>query len=137
MVSALADRLAEAAAEWVHREVRMGWGLEDRGRFSPRELLKEEYSGIRPAPGYPACPDHFTKRKIWQLLNVEEQVGIKLLDSGSMWPAASVSGMVFHHPERRYFAISRIGRDQLEDYAARLGQSPDEVARRLVNICPS
>ena len=137
MVSALADRLAEAAAEWVHREVRMGWGLEDRGRFSPRELLKEEYSGIRPAPGYPACPDHFTKRKIWQLLNVEEQVGIKLLDSGSMWPAASVSGMVFHHPESRYFAISRIGRDQLEDYAARLGQSPDEVARRLVNICPS
>lgn len=137
MIRALADRLAEAAAEWVHREVRMGWGLEDRGRFSPRELIKEEYSGIRPAPGYPACPDHFTKRKIWELLNVEEQVGIKLLDSGSMWPAASVSGMVFPHPESRYFAISRIGRDQLEDYAARLGQSPDEVARRLVNICPS
>ena len=136
MIRALADRLAEAAAEWVHREVRMSWGLEERGQFTATELIKEEYSGIRPAPGYPACPDHFTKRKIWEMLKVEDQVGIKLLESGSMWPAASVSGMVFSHPESRYFAISRIGRDQLEDYAARLGQSPEEVARRLVNICP-
>jgi 5-methyltetrahydrofolate--homocysteine methyltransferase len=137
MLRALADRLAEAAAEWVHREVRLGWGLEAAGQFTTRQLIKDEYSGIRPAPGYPACPDHDTKHTIWEILEVEDKVGIKLLDSGSMWPAASVSGMIFHHPQARYFSISRIGADQLEDYAERLGQSPEEIARRLPNICPT
>ena len=136
MLRALADRLAEAAAEWVHREVRLGWGLEEARQFSTRELIKEHYSGIRPAPGYPACPDHVTKNDIWNILKVEEKIGMKLLDSGSMWPAASVSGMIFHHPDARYFSISRIGKDQLEDYAERLGQSTEEIARRLPNICP-
>jgi 5-methyltetrahydrofolate--homocysteine methyltransferase len=137
MLRALADRLAEAAAEWVHREVRLGWGLEEAKQFTPLELIKEQYAGIRPAPGYPACPDHDTKNVIWEMLEVEDKVGIKLLDSGSMWPAASVSGMIFHHPQARYFSILRIGNDQLEDYAKRLGQSPEEIARRMPNICPS
>ncbi|MFA5506140.1 MAG: methionine synthase [Vulcanimicrobiota bacterium] len=136
MIRALADRLAEASAEWTHREARTAWGLEQRRQYSVQELIKEQYSGIRPAPGYPACPDHFTKHAIWEILEVEERVGIKLMDSGSMWPAASVSGMIFHHPESCYFGIGRIGRDQLEDYAARLGQSVDEVGRRLATICP-
>jgi 5-methyltetrahydrofolate--homocysteine methyltransferase len=134
MVRALADRLAEAAAEWVHREIRVGWGLEKRDQLPVEDLLKDQYSGIRPAPGYPACPDHQTKKKMWQILGVEEKVGIKLLDSGSMWPAASVSGMVFHHPDSRYFAIKRIGKDQLEDYAQRIGESTELVARRLPNL---
>ena len=134
MVRALADRLAEAAAEWVHREVRVAWGLEKPEEISLAELLKDKYSGIRPAPGYPACPDHHTKQALWKILGVEDRVGIKLLDSGSMWPASSVSGMIFHHPESRYFAINRIGRDQLEDYANRLTQDPDDVARRMPHI---
>jgi 5-methyltetrahydrofolate--homocysteine methyltransferase len=134
MVRALADRLAEAGAEWVHRELRIIWGLEGRDTFSAEELLRETYSGIRPAPGYPACPDHVTKKEIWKLLSVEESIGMKLLDSGAMWPAASVSGMVFHHPQARYFAISRIGADQLADYADRLGEDPDTVARRLATL---
>ena len=134
MVRALADRLAEAAAEWVHRELRVGWGLESRDAFTPEQLIKEEYSGIRPAPGYPACPDHVTKHELWKLLDVEARTGMKLLDSGAMWPAASVSGMVFHHPDARYFAINRIGADQLADYAQRLGESPEVVARRLATL---
>ena len=134
MVRALADRLAEACAEWVHREVRVGWGLEKHGELPLKALLKDKYSGIRPAPGYPACPDHITKRKLWEILNVEKNVGIKLLDSGSMWPAASVSGMVFHHPESRYFSIDRVAEDQLMDYAQRTGCELDEVTRRMPNL---
>lgn len=134
LTRALADRLAEAAAEWVHREVRLLWGLEAPAQYSPEELIKGQYQGIRPAPGYPACPDHVTKRDIWDLLEVEKNTGIKLIESGSMWPAASVSGMVFHHPESRYFAINRLGRDQLVDYAQRVGEDPDEIARRMPNL---
>jgi 5-methyltetrahydrofolate--homocysteine methyltransferase len=134
MVRALADRLAEAGAEWVHRELRIAWGLETRESFSPEELIKEQYSGIRPAPGYPACPDHVTKHDLFRILDVEDKVGMKLLDSGAMWPAASVSGMVFHHPEARYFAINRIGADQLADYAQRLGENEETVARRLSTL---
>jgi 5-methyltetrahydrofolate--homocysteine methyltransferase len=134
MLRALADRLAEAGAEWVHRELRIGWGLESRESFSAEELIKEKYSGIRPAPGYPACPDHVTKNDLWRILDVEKAVGMKLLDSGAMWPAASVSGMVFHHPDAKYFAINRIGADQLADYAQRLGESQEAVARRLATL---
>ena len=134
MVRALADRLAEAAAEWVHREVRIAWGLEKSGELELSQLLKDKFCGIRPAPGYPACPDHVTKKNLWQILGVEEKVGIKLLDSGSMWPAASVSGLIFHHPESRFFSINRIGNDQIEDYAARLGTEPEAISRRLANI---
>ena len=134
MVRALADRLAEAAAEWVHREVRMAWGLEEPDQFTVAELLKDKFSGIRPAPGYPACPDHVTKKSMWKLLDVESKAGIKLLDSGSMWPAASVSGMIFHHPESRFFSIDRIGVDQLEDYAKRVGEDPEVINRRLATI---
>lgn len=134
MLRALADRLAEAAAEWVHREMRIQWGIEGANDLSLGELIKGRYSGIRPAPGYPACPDHVTKHDLWKLLDVESQLEMKLLDSGAMWPAASVSGMVFHHPEACYFAVNRIGRDQLEDYAQRLGQAPEEVSRRLATL---
>ena len=134
MIRALADRLAEAGAEWVHRELRVAWGLEERDTFTPEQLIKEEYSGIRPAPGYPACPDHVTKRELWKLLEVESRTGIQLLDSGAMWPPASVSGMVFHHPESRYFAINRIGADQLADYAERSGENIEDVARRLATL---
>lgn len=134
MVRALADRLAEAAAEWVHQRVRIGWGLETTDQWSVPELIKDKYSGIRPAPGYPACPDHETKKSMWQIMDVEARCGIKLLESGSMWPAASVSGMIFHHPESRYFAINRIGTDQLEEYAQRIGQDADAIARRLANL---
>jgi len=134
MLRALADRLAEAAAEWVHREVRVGWGLEERDQYPLADLLKDKYSGIRPAPGYPACPDHHTKQSMWEILGVEERVGIKLMESGSMWPASSVSGMILHHPESRYFSIGRIGKDQLEDYAQRLGQDSEAVARRMPNL---
>lgn len=134
MIRAVADRLAEAAAEWVHREVRYQWGLEKPGDFTLNELLKDRYSGIRPAPGYPACPDHITKQTMWKILQVEERIGIKLLDSGSMLPAASVSGMVFHHPESRYFAIGQVGKDQLLDYSQRLNENPDVVARRMSHM---
>lgn len=134
MVRALADRMAEASAEWVHRKVRVGWGLESPGQWSLQELLKGKYSGIRPAPGYPACPDHETKQVMWEIMDVEDRCGIKLLDSGSMWPAASVSGMIFHHPKAQYFAVNRIGTDQLEEYAGRIGQDVDTIARRLANL---
>lgn len=134
MLRALADRLAEASAEWVHRELRITWGFEKYSQFSNEELIKGRYRGIRPAPGYPACPDHVTKHQMWKLLDVEDCIGMKLLDSAAMWPAASVSGLVFHHPEAKYFAIKRIGKDQLEDYARRLGESPESVSRRLATL---
>jgi 5-methyltetrahydrofolate--homocysteine methyltransferase len=125
--------LAEAAAEWVHREVRMNWGLEERERFSPRELIKEEYSGIRPAPGYPACPDHTEKRTLFDLLDAEANTGVSLTESFAMWPASSVSGYYFSHPESSYFGLGRIGRDQVEDYARRKRMPVAEVERWLAS----
>ncbi len=132
MVKALADRLAEAFAEYLHERVRKEiWGFAPNENLSNEELIRENYQGIRPAPGYPACPEHTEKAAIWRLLAVEEQTGMKLTESFAMWPGASVSGWYFSHPESRYFAVAQIQRDQVEDYAARKGMPVSEVERWL------
>jgi 5-methyltetrahydrofolate--homocysteine methyltransferase len=129
MVKALADRLAEAFAEWLHARVRKAWYAPDE-QASGEDLLEERYRGIRPAFGYPACPDHTEKRTLFQLLEAEK-AGITLTESYAMWPAASVSGLYLHHPAARYFNLGRIGKDQLESYAGRKGMSVAEAARWL------
>jgi 5-methyltetrahydrofolate--homocysteine methyltransferase len=122
MLEALADRLAEAFAERLHQRVRREfWGYAADEHLGDAELIAEKYTGIRPAPGYPACPEHTEKRTIWELLDVQAATGIELTESMAMWPGASVSGLYFSHPESRYFVLGRIGRDQVEDYAARKG----------------
>ncbi|MFO1066573.1 MAG: methionine synthase [Pirellulales bacterium] len=131
MVKAVADRLAEAFAEYLHERVRLDWGYGHEETLSNEELIAEKYRGIRPAPGYPACPDHTEKQTLFRLLNAEQEVGVKLTESCAMWPAASVSGFYFAHPDSRYFAVDRITRDQVEDYARRKGLSVREVERWL------
>lgn len=132
MVKALADRLAEAFAEYLHERVRkVIWGFAPNENLSNEELIRENYQGIRPAPGYPACPEHTEKAAIWRLLAMEEQTGMKLTESFAMWPGASVSGWYFSHPDSRYFAVAQIQRDQVEDYAVRKGMSLTEVERWL------
>jgi 5-methyltetrahydrofolate--homocysteine methyltransferase len=129
IVKALADRLAEAAAEWLHRDVRRSWYAPDES-LSTDELIGERYRGIRPAFGYPACPDHSLKRRVFDLLDAQE-LGLDLTEHGAMLPAASVSGLYIQHPEARYFNVGQIGKDQLEDYARRLGESVTEAERWL------
>jgi len=129
MAKALADRLAEAFAEFLHLQVRREWG--ENEELDLEALIGENYRGIRPAFGYPACPDHVLKGRLWDLLEAEERAGVTLTESYAMLPAASVSGMYFHHPEARYFSVDRITREQVEDYAARLGVSIDETERWL------
>ena len=120
MIKALADRLAEAFAEFLHEKVRVAhWGYAEHEDLTNDELIRETYKGIRPAPGYPACPDHLEKQTLWQLLDVENQIGVTLTESLAMWPAASVSGYYFAHPEARYFGLGKITEDQLKDYAKR------------------
>ena len=120
MVKALADRFAEAFAEYLHKEVRIKhWGYSSNENFSNDDLIKEKYVGIRPAPGYPACPDHLEKNTIWKLLKVEEKIGVKLTESLAMWPAASVSGYYFAHPKSKYFGLGKIDKDQVKDYSKR------------------
>jgi 5-methyltetrahydrofolate--homocysteine methyltransferase len=131
MTKALADRLAEAFAEFLHERARRDWGYGKGERLSKDDLIAEKYRGIRPAAGYPSCPDHTEKGKVWELLGVEEAAGIRLTESYAMWPAASVSGLYFSHPEARYFAVDLITRDQVEDYARRKGMPVDEVERWL------
>jgi 5-methyltetrahydrofolate--homocysteine methyltransferase len=134
MVQALADRLAEAAVEWLHREIRMKhWGYAPNESLTPEQLIHEEYQGIRPAAGYPACPDHTEKATIWRLLDVEKRTGISLTESYAMNPPASISGLIFSHPESRYFNVGLIGRDQVEDYAARKDMPVGVVEKWLVN----
>jgi 5-methyltetrahydrofolate--homocysteine methyltransferase len=130
MVKALADRLAEAFAEYLHARARRDWGYGAAERLSHEDLVAERYRGIRPAYGYPACPDHSEKRKLFDLLQAES-VGIELTESFAMMPAASVSGLYFAHPEATYFTVGRLGRDQIEDYARRKGLSVAEVERWL------
>ncbi len=134
MLQALCDRLAEAQAEWLHERVRALWGYDEPGSLPVADLLRERYRGIRPAPGYPACPDHRLKRPLFALLDVEAATGIALTDSLAMDPASSVSGLYFAHPEARYFAVGRVGRDQVEDYAHRLGVSVAEAERWLHDV---
>ena len=132
MAKSLADRLAEASAEWLHREVRIQhWGYAQDEALDNAALIAEKYRGIRPAPGYPACPDHQEKNTIWELLEVEENIGVSLTESLAMWPASSVSGYYFAHPDAQYFGLGKILPDQLEDYANRRGQPHDETARWL------
>ena len=132
MVKAVADRLAEAFAEYLHERVRkVIWGYAAHENLSNDELIRENYQGIRPAPGYPACPEHTEKAQIWQLLDVEHHTGMKLTESFAMWPGAAVSGWYFSHPESKYFAVAQIQRDQVEDYAARKGMSVSDVERWL------
>jgi 5-methyltetrahydrofolate--homocysteine methyltransferase len=122
MVKALADRLAEALAELLHQRVRREyWGYAPDEVLDSDALIRERYRGIRPAPGYPACPEHTEKGVLWELLDVERLAGMRLTESFAMDPAASVSGFYFAHPEARYFTVGRIGRDQVEDYARRKG----------------
>jgi 5-methyltetrahydrofolate--homocysteine methyltransferase len=131
MAEALADRLAEAFAEWLHWRVRHEWGYGNSERLSPEELIQEKYLGIRPAAGYPACPDHTEKKTLWELLDVEKNAGIKLTESFAMWPGSSVSGLYFSHPDSKYFAVGKLGRDQIQDYHLRKGMSIPEVERWL------
>lgn len=132
LVKALGDRLAEAFAEYLHLKVRKEiWGYASDEVLSNDELIKEQYKGIRPAPGYPACPDHLEKPTIWKLLNVEQEIGVKLTESMAMWPAASVSGYYFANPESKYFGLGKIKKDQLEDYAKRRNISIDLAEKWL------
>jgi 5-methyltetrahydrofolate--homocysteine methyltransferase len=131
MAKALADRLAEAFAEFLHKRVREEWGYGKQEMLSTEELIREKYRGIRPAPGYPACPDHTEKRLLFDLLQVEQNAAITLTESFAMLPAAAVSGFYFAHPEAKYFAVGKIGRDQVEDYARRKGMDLRTVERWL------
>jgi 5-methyltetrahydrofolate--homocysteine methyltransferase len=132
MIKALADRLAEAFAEALHEKVRRElWAYAPDEKLSNEQLIAEDYAGIRPAPGYPAQPDHTEKRTLFALLDAEKAVGVKLTESYAMWPAAAVSGLYFSHPESRYFGVGKIGRDQVADYAGRKGWSIEEAERWL------
>ena len=133
MIKALADRLAEAFAEYLHKEVRTNhWSYASNENLSNDELIKESYKGIRPAPGYPACPDHLEKKTIWKILKVEEAIGVKLTESLAMWPAASVSGYYFANKEAKYFGLGKITEDQLVDYSKRRHINIEE-ARKWLN----
>jgi 5-methyltetrahydrofolate--homocysteine methyltransferase len=131
MAEAIADRLAEAFAECLHRQAREDWGYGRSEGLTPDELIHEKYRGIRPAPGYPACPDHTEKGTIWSLLNVEANTGMTLTESFAMWPGSSVSGLYFAHPQSRYFSLGKIGRDQVEDYAVRKAMTLPVMERWL------
>ncbi len=134
LAKALADRLAEAFAECLHERARHDWGYGRDERLGKEDLIRERYRGIRPAPGYPACPDHSEKRQLWALLDAENAVGIRLTESFAMDPAASVSGLYFAHPQAAYFSVGRIGRDQVESYARRKGARVEEVERWLAPV---
>jgi len=131
MAEALADRLAEAFAEYLHERVRREWGFGAAERLTPEDLIEERYRGIRPAGGYPASPDHTEKRTLWSLLEVEARTGIRLTESCAMWPGSSVSGLYFAHPQSKYFAVGRLGRDQVSDLARRKGVPEAEMERWL------
>ncbi|MCK5400055.1 MAG: B12-binding domain-containing protein, partial [Flavobacteriaceae bacterium] len=139
MIKALADRLAEAFAEYLHKEVRTNyWSYAVNENLTNEELIKESYKGIRPAPGYPACPDHLEKETIWQLLDVEKEIGVTLTESLAMWPAASVSGYYFANKAAKYFGLGKMTEDQLIDYAKRRNINIDEARKWLnPNLSPS
>lgn len=135
LLKALADRLAEAFAEFLHEEVRRKlWGYEKEAQYSNEELIQEKYRGIRPAPGYPACPDHTEKIGLFKLLDVTKQTGIKLTENLAMHPAAAVSGWYFAHPQAKYFGVGKIGQDQVKDIAKRKDKSEDEMSRWLSSV---
>jgi 5-methyltetrahydrofolate--homocysteine methyltransferase len=131
MVKALADRLAEAFAESLHERARAEWGYGKQEHLSKDDLLREAYRGIRPAAGYPACPDHTEKRILFDLLAAEKNAGIHLTESFAMWPGASVSGLYFGHQDAKYFGVGKIDRDQVLDYQERKGMALEEIERWL------
>jgi 5-methyltetrahydrofolate--homocysteine methyltransferase len=131
MTKALADRLAEAFAEYLHKEARAKWGFGCDEQLSNTDLIREKYRGIRPAAGYPACPDHAEKRTLFDLLDAGNNAGMRLTESFAMYPAASVSGLYFSHPDSKYFGVGQIGRDQVIDYATRRGEPVSAVEKRL------
>jgi 5-methyltetrahydrofolate--homocysteine methyltransferase len=130
MVKALADRLAEALAEYLHHLVRTDyWGYENKDSFTKDELIQEKYRGIRPAPGYPACPDHLEKLTIFQLLNATTEIGVSLTESLAMTTASSVSGWYFAHPDAKYFGLGKITEEQVQNIAERKGESYESIER--------
>src|SRR5260370_1766021 len=131
LAKALADRLAEAFAEYLHKQARVAWGFGRDEELSRADLIREKYRGIRPAAGYPACPDHVEKRTLFALLNAEETAQIKLTESFAMHPGASVSGLYFSHPDAKYFGVGQIARDQVVDYAMRRGEPVAGIEKRL------
>ena len=131
MVKALADRFAEAFAELLHHRARVDWGYERPNEFNHNELIKELYRGIRPAPGYPAQPDHTEKHFLFELLDAQHKTGVTLTESFAMHPASAVSGIYFSHPDSHYFALSDLQRDQVEDYARRKNMSIEDTERWL------
>jgi 5-methyltetrahydrofolate--homocysteine methyltransferase len=132
MVKALADRFAEAFAEHLHLKVRKEiWGYNSNENLSNQDLISEEYMGIRPAPGYPACPDHLEKPTIFKLLEVEKNIGVTLTESMAMWPASSVSGYYFANPSSKYFGLGKIKEDQVKDYAKRRGITTEVATKWL------
>ena len=132
MVKAVADRLAEAFAEYLHEQVRkVYWGYAESEDLTNDDLIREKYQGIRPAPGYAACPEHTEKQLIWDLLSAEQHTGMKLTESYAMWPGAAVSGWYFSHPQSKYFAVAKIQKDQVEDYATRKGWTLEEAEKWL------
>jgi 5-methyltetrahydrofolate--homocysteine methyltransferase len=132
MAQAIADRFAEALAEYLHKQVRTKhWGYDANETLSNDDLIKESYKGIRPAPGYPACPDHLEKETIWSLLEVEKIIGVQLTESLAMWPAAAVSGYYFGNPEAKYFGLGKITDDQVTDYAVRKGITKEKARKWL------
>jgi 5-methyltetrahydrofolate--homocysteine methyltransferase len=131
MAKALADRLVEALAELLHKRARDDWGYGKEEHFSHEDLIHERYRGIRPAHGYPACPDHTEKRLLFDVLQVEKHTGIRLTETYAMYPASSVSGLYFAHPQSRYFAVGKIGRDQIHDYHLRKQMDLRTVERWL------
>ncbi|MGE0854535.1 MAG: vitamin B12 dependent-methionine synthase activation domain-containing protein, partial [Hyphomicrobiaceae bacterium] len=135
LFKALADRLAEAFAERMHHRVRTDlWGYARDETLSNEDIILEKYRGIRPAPGYPAQPDHTEKKTLWKLMDVRSKAGIELTESFAMWPAASVSGLYFAHPQAHYFGVGKVERDQVEDYAARKGWTVEEAERWLAPV---
>ena len=135
MLKAMADRLAEAFAERLHERVRKEfWGYAKDEHLGSDALIHEEYAGIRPAPGYPACPEHTEKALLWQLLDPEKNAGIQITDSYAMWPAAAVSGWYFAHPASKYFGVGKINKDQVEDYAQRKDMRLVEAERWLAPV---
>jgi 5-methyltetrahydrofolate--homocysteine methyltransferase len=140
LLESLADRLAEGFAEYLHKRARIEWGYGAKENLNTDQLIEEEYRGIRPAAGYPACPDHTEKWTLWKLLDAENNAGIKLTESCAMWPASSVSGLYFSSKQSKYFAVGKLGKDQIEDYAKRKGMTVPEVEKWLgtyLNYRPS
>ncbi len=131
MVQALGDRIAEAMAEMMHKKMRDLWGYGKEENLSPEDLIKETYRGIRPAPGYPACPDHTEKETLWKLLDAEKNIGVKLTENFAIYPPSSVAGIYLGHPESKYFHVGQINKDQIEDYAKRKGITVDEAEKWL------